>query len=566
MKSINILKYLVVSMAIIAFSACSDDFLERIPLNSPSSGTFLSSEAEVELAINNAYRGLWFLGSNVPYELLTDCATDLGWIRGDAYGAQLHSVARGNATPNTGVFGAAWSHYYSYIARVNFILNNLERARENGVNENVLKDAEAQAKFLRAYFYAKLTDHFGDVPLVLTPLTLEESTQQERTAKSTVVNTIMDDLDFAIANLPETRSADNKGRATSGAALALKARVALYNELYNVAVQASNEIITSGLYSLHNDYGQLFQYEGQGNSEAILDMGFHQDVQPTNFALLLFSRTAGGWSILKPSRYLVDSYECIDGLPIDESPLYDPAKPYENRDPRLTQSIVHPESWWGPILFETHPDSLTTLRVVNGDTIAVDNQEVLNAFATFTGYLWRKYNSPNDIGAVRGSTISFILMRYAEVLLTYAEAKIELGEIDNSVLTAINLVRARAYAGTTIDFPEVTTLNQDELRRIVRRERKVELAGEGFRLSDIRRWRIAENVMNGPFAGRKIKERWYSPGVPTIDETGHPVYSDFSQVFTTLETRTFNPSRDYLWAIPQEEMDVFPGWSQNPGY
>src|SRR5690606_23573534 len=136
----------------------------------------------------------------------------------------------------------------------------------------------------------------------------------------------------------------------------------------------------------------------------------------------------------------------------------------------------------------------------------VANQDVLNAYASFTGYLWRKFTSEADIPTnVANSGLNFILMRYAEVLLTYAEAKIELGQIDASVLDAINQIRARAYGvavGAVADYPEITTTDQAELREIVRRERKVELADEGFRLFDIRRWKIAEHVMPGTLVGR----------------------------------------------------------------
>jgi len=136
-----------------------------------------------------------------------------------------------------------------------------------------------------------------------------------------------------------------------------------------------------------------------------------------------------------------------------------------------------------------------------------------------------------------------------------------LNQIDQSVLDAINQVRAR------VQMPGVDSgLSQAEMRKIIRNERKVELAGEGWRTFDIRRWKIAEHVLKGNLPGRKYKDYWWNPGVPTINEYGHPVYANQDQVFKVIQVRSFNPSRDYLWPIPQKEMDINSELEQNPGY
>src|SRR5690625_4239194 len=145
-----------------------------------------------------------------------------------------------------------------------------------------------------------------------------------------------------------------------------------------------------------------------------------------------------------PSQFIVDSYEATDGKPIDESSAYDPAHPFDNRDPRLDASIIRPQAIWGDFIFETHPDSSETWQVDEaGNRISrMTNQDVTNPFASFTGYLWRKYTDPEDYPSrIDESELNFILIRYAEVLLTYAEARIENGNIDQSVLEAINRVR-----------------------------------------------------------------------------------------------------------------------------
>jgi len=192
----------------------------------------------------------------------------------------------------------------------------------------------------------------------------------------------------------------------------------------------------------------------------------------------------------------------------------------------------------------------------------VKNTNVTSAYASFSGYHWKKYLDETDIYAnPYESELNLILARYAEVLLIYAEAKIENNDIDQSVLDAINQVRQRP----SVEMPPVITINQSELRKIVRRERKVELAGEGLRYYDIRRWGIAEKAMSRPAYGRP-KGSYNIIGIPDIDEDGIPDYGVDADKLRIIAPRSFNPNRDYLWPIPQSEMDINPNLVQNPGY
>jgi hypothetical protein len=323
-------------------------------------------------------------------------------------------------------------------------------------------------------------------------------------------------------------------------------------------------------FTLHPDYAELFTYAGEGADEVLLDMPFLVGFIATNLPRQQGPRNANGYSQLVPSQFIIDSYECIDGLPIDESPLYDPSDPFANRDPRLDASIVRPQSVFATYVFETHPDSLNTTRIVDGVSTRVANQDVRNAFATFTGYLWRKFSAPEDMPAnVDTGSLNFILMRYAEALLIYAEAKIELNQIDNSVLDAINRIRARAYGvdvSATADYPAITTMNQDELRTIIRRERKIELANEGFRMTDIHRWDIAQHVMPGTFVGRPKGAYSVMTFVPQIDEHGHPHYDGAESLYRAVDQRQFVQGKDNLWPIPQKDIDVNKNLVQNPNY
>lgn len=188
------------------------------------------------------------------------------------------------------------------------------------------------------------------------------------------------------------------------------------------------------------------------------------------------------------------------------------------------------------------------------------NLDATHTYASFSGYAWRKYSDPTETDATK-SDINPIIMRYAEVLLNYAEAKIEANNIDESVYTALNKIRTRA------GMPVISTgKSQEELRSVVRKERKAELAGEGLRYYDILRWRIAEQVLNGPCYGRI--PRGYLSSAPAIDANGTPDYSKVSNAgaMRVIQTRIFDKNKNYLWPIPAIELQTNSKLVQNPNY
>ena len=275
----------------------------------------------------------------------------------------------------------------------------------------------------------------------------------------------------------------------------------------------------------------------------------------------LAPRMASGFAGLIPSQSMIDSYLCTDGLTIDKSPLYDPQKPFLNRDPRLNMSCVVPGSIFNGYQYETHKDSLQCWNYNVTPAVRVANQDAINAFASFSGYCWRKYSDMRNPSFLLQSETGIILIRYAEVLLNYAEAKIEANSIDQSVYDALDEVRSR------VGMPVITPgRSQIELRSIVRIERKSELAFEGLRLYDIRRWQIAEEVLNGPLYGRI--PRGLLSSAPVIDENGSPDYSNVANRsdMRVIEPRTFNKDKNYLWPIPQFEIDINKNLVQNNGY
>lgn len=563
----KITTYIVLLITIYGFSSCEDQ-LTKAPLDSPSSETFYSSQEELELALNGVYTGLWweYNASTPPIYQIMDISTDLAFYRG---GHEIGDVGRGNHTSQSGVFRTTWFHFYRSIARANSLLQNMHRA-EGKASPQFLTQVEAETRFLRAYFYHHLTELYGDVPLLLEVPTPDQA-EIGRSPKSEVLRQIHADLDFAIQNLTP-RAGGDKGLASRGAALALKARSALYNGDYRTAADASWQIINSNQYELYPDYELLFKYEGERNSGVILDLPLKIGVKAYEYAQRTGTRNSGTTSAYVPSQFLIDSYHVIDGLPIDQSPLYDPANPFENRDPRLDASIVRPQSTFLGYVFETHPDSVLTWRTVNGVQTRVTNEDAINAFASYTGYVWRKYLDERDFPEnIRQTELNPILIRYAEVLLIYAEAKIELNEIDQSVLDALNAVRARGYGvdiAQTDQYPAISTLDQTELRRELRYERKIELAGEGFRRFDILRWGIADEIMPGVLRGRPFGAYSSIPNPPVIqvDLGHHPDYGSTADLYRNVEVRSFNSNRDWLWPIPQAELDVNDAITQNPGY
>jgi hypothetical protein len=395
---------------------------------------------------------------------------------------------------------------------------------------------------------------------VTKTLTLNEA-QMPRNPKQEVVDFILTELTEAAAELEPSYSDDiYHGRATKGAALAIKARTALYNKRWDVAADASKEVMNLG-YSLHPDFAELFTYDGQTSEEILFSLQYLKGVITHATANYLTSRLAGGVSNEVPSQTVVDSYLSEDGLPIHESPLYDPENPFENRDPRLHSSVVLPGSILFGYEFQTHDDSLRIWNYNVNPPVQVNNTDANHAYATYTGYLWRKYTDIRDMADDTNSDINLILIRYAEVLLIHAEAKIEAGVIDESVYNALNEVRERAGM-PTIESGKT----QEELRSIVRRERKYELANEGLRLFDIRRWEIADEVMPGPFLGRIPNELLNE--APVINSYGTPNYSNVTNgsELRHVELRNFNPSRDYLWPIPSIEIQTNQELEQNPGY
>ncbi|MEZ2444486.1 RagB/SusD family nutrient uptake outer membrane protein [Chitinophaga sp. RCC_12] len=559
--------WMMMAVTLLGIQACNKDYLDKDPLTGPSDADYFNNQDELLLAVNGLYKGL-----NKPMDkasdpaqldgfpsvLLFDAISDIGYERNNS---DLQKIGLGNHDANNTFTQGIWTGYYKVIGRCNYILDNAERVR--AVTDPLLyQRSMGETRFVRAFMYQQLLSMFGGVPLVTHTLSLENS-QVPRSEKAAVLKFVFDELDSAAALLPVTYPATDNGRATKGAALTVKARAALYNEQWKIAANAAKAVMDLNVYKLDDSYPRLFSYDGKNSPEVILSLQYQLPVINWVGPYPLLCRNAGGASNKIPSQSLVDSYECTDGLTIDQSPLFNPQKPFEHRDPRLGYTIALPGSIFFNYQFETHKDSLTCWNYNTNPATRIVNQDAVNAYASFSGYCWRKYVDLKDKDNTRQSTMSVILARYAEILLMYAEAKIEANELDATVYQAINAVRKRPGVNMP-DIPAGST--QEALRSAVRKERMHELSMEGFRLFDIRRWKIADKVMKGPFYGR-VPRGWLA-AAPKIDANG---IADYSAVpnkseMRVIEVRTFNAARDYLWPIPYIETQTDPLIVQNPGY
>ena len=542
------------------FSATScEDLLDKLPLDSPSSASFYNNKTEVDMGLMGCYERVVnkiSLKGDMPWIVTLDCTTDVNWNR-DA--SPIGSLGNGTAASDNASAKNAWADFYAVIGRTNFLLDNIHNA-EGNVDAAYINQVKSEARFLRAYSYFYLTQFFGDVPLITKKINLDEA-QTTRTPKKDIADWILKEMDEIAPSLPVYYEASVTGRATRVAAYFLKAYTALCDGRWTIASQASKAAMDLGHYQLHPNYAQLFSYDGEGSKEIIFAMQYLKGIQIHIAFRQLGSRLGAGVSNEVPTQAIVDSYECTDGLTIDKSPLFDPKHPYKNRDPRLAMSIAIPGSTYLGFQFETHPDSL---KVWNYNLIPakrVANTDATNTYATFTGYLWRKWIDIKDLTNTQQCDNDIILMRYADLLLIYAEAKIEANEIDASVFDALDAVRGR------VGMPKVPRNSaQANLRSLVRRERKIELAMEGRRLFDIRRWHIAEKVMNGPRYGNSKTQFLVSP--PSFDENTSPDYSNIpnKNIMRVVETMVFKPNRDYLWPINPVELQANQKLVQNPNW
>jgi len=558
----------IIVAILITTTGCQN--LDLNPLSEGSSDNWFKNENEIILALNDLYRaGLWPIETNRLFH--TDRFTD-DWNQRE----QLYEWIAGSITAEFGDAIRTWEESYRGIARANRILENLENAADI-LPEERLNQLKGEASFFRACFYSYLIFLYGDVPLVTGYMTIEEAFATGRTDKAVVLEQIYQDFDVAIEYLPV--GSGEVHRATKGAAYAFKARIATWMLDYPTARDAAKGCMDLGVYSLHPDYYDLFQKSVTASPELIFSLLRSRELEGTGLNAASFvTRTSGGTATAQPSWELFATYTCTDGLPVDESPLFDPQHPFRNRDPRCAATLVE---FGTPHLGFIYDPGVAQVLNLSTNQMVQNRDALLNdQFAAYNGLALRKFVD-QSWADLRETDMDQKIMRYADVLLMYAEAKIELNEIDASTLEALNLVRARAYKVNptqTTRYPAITETNQAQLRKIFRMERRVELAWEGRRWFDLIRWRLAEVSLTKPVYALPIRAGlieniasgdyfWPKGTVPTIDDDG---LADFSDMYETdkiraVIDRNFS-NRQYLYPIPFREVLINDNIEQNPGY
>ena len=377
-------KIRIFSVWMMALILTSCNNLDLNPLSESSTGNFYSNQQELEMAINDLYRSPFY---SVDDELMTDNMT-----------TRTISNAVVTGTINSDWTGSAdlWTNSYKAIARVNSFMLYKDQAKDN-TDPDVMTRLEAEARFIRAYQYSVLVNHFGDLPFLTNYTSLEDSYKMVRTSKNKILDFVYDELGWAANNLPETYATNQQQRFTKGAALAVKARTALYAgewEIAKTAASAVMELEKKGIYQLHPDYRTLFLSEGQNNKEIIMSNPRSETYGVVNAGATVLgrylTRTAGFTCSVMPTRELIDSYECTDGLPIDKSPLYNPQKPFDNRDPRLIETIVKHGSDWLQFRYQPHPDTLKVRSYKDNKLVDNKDSRGKDSYASYTGFVWKK--------------------------------------------------------------------------------------------------------------------------------------------------------------------------------
>lgn len=541
-------KYLsIIAAALLmgSFSSCSD-FLDRYPLEELSDESFWKTEKDAEMAVSNLYNVLptWDVDEAINSD---DAVHGIKWAAGNQ---------------SKGVYDPAdygWSGEYGYIRQANLVL---EKIQEMDLSEDAYKKLEGQARFFRAYTYFTLIRSFGAVPYIDKPLELTDVENITRTPKDEVYAKVMEDFDIAIANLPVQWDEANSGRITKGAAMAMKARAALYYNNWETAMTEAKNVMDLGQYELYDKdntgrYKELFWEVADGCDEFILSVQFNAPTR-THYLIGWECFPTLGWGGLNPTQSLVDAFEDINGAPItSEASVYDPTNPFANRDPRLEVNVLYDGETMYGVTIKVAPLSSS------GNTGIGQHGD-----ATATGYYQQKWLDPSIDPQSTGWDMGkdWVVIRYAEVLLTYAEAKNELSPLDPSAFDAVNQVRRR------VGMPDLQNTDptkptycgtQDDLRKRIWNEWRVEFALEGGKRQwDIRRWGIAKDVLNAPFEGLRYT-LVDDPNAPKGDNgkkcilyVGEPLKLAGSHY----------EDHNYLLPIPQTEIDLNPKLEQNPGY
>ncbi len=578
-------KYKLLIGALIAsmsLNSCYD--LDKYPADQISDGIFWKSETHAKQGMMGVYAAMQAdhaLGLRFTFDSMSDIGTGFG---DEAYS----DVITGVYTERSGFVEKKWQSLFDGVMRANLVINKV--AGIESMSEEQKSQYVAEAKFMRALFYFELYNFFGALPLYDESVNLStdyNNMKKPRSSKEDVLKFILDDLNYATShNLPVHWETAEYGRATLGAAYALRGKVYLYMKDYTKAASDFEEIILdkSGKgykYSLYDDYAKLFTPEGDQSDEMIFAIqnsgGVGKDYgMPLAFYMGNRATYGSDWASALPSSKLVDMYEYKDGRPFnweDVIPGFTTSKEvkdktfvctltkggkaidaypenrdkllamYEQRDPRMMQTVIMPYTMYDGWVSEA--PKTCEFVIARNETPNEVNGFIRVGTNRRESYIFRKFvpvgNMGGEINNREDTPINFPLIRLADVYLMYAECKNELSDPTTAV-AYINKVRQRP----STDMPALNSgaawlkaSSKEEIFERIKHERAVELIAEGHRWFDLRRWDIAKKVLPGDVYGA----------------TGQ-----------RMMTRSFN-DRDMLWPVPGVEIERNPALKpNNPGW
>jgi len=592
-KFIKIISQLLLLISLIS---CSEDFLEKTPLSEYSGDIVWKDLSLMEVFVNDIY-------ANIPHsftEMMLASITDESIL---TYDGGSSNVTKSLVTPSSyHVFGSTWTGarrasrmswdwIYKNIRACALFLEQVEKNTYD--DENLKNRLTGEVYFLRAYHYHNLVFNYGGVPIVTKPFTLSDDMLVTRDSFSNCINFIADDCDKAADLLPTKHTNTNKGRATKGAALALKSRVLLWAasnlyhnqtlwsqgysnpeligyvnadrmELWRQAKNAAKAVMDLNVYKIHKEEPALGDNVAKNYEEIFVSKETSEDIFIRFFTNLSregydpgrFNNPNGyfGYGGNTPVSQTVDAYEMSDGTKFDWNNPEHRTNPYENREPRFYANINFEGAKWlprDPAGASLDPDGVVQVayyqKTLDGDWVPGADTRA-SPFAcqedgTYTGYYLRKFMDPTINPQFTRQECPWRYIRYTEVLLNYAEACLELGE-DSEAQLYINKVRHRA------GLPDINSVG-DELREKLRHERRIELMFEDQRYWDIRRWMIAPQLLSTDAMGVDI--RYY--------------YGDINAKYTffSVRERSWN-DRSYFLPIHLDEMNRNNKLIQNPLY
>jgi hypothetical protein len=555
-RVINKFKYIFL---ILIIAGCKKK-LDLAPKDQISDASFWKTSQDFQLAASDFYYGL----QEIPVYI--DNNSDIAFGTGTDAATGVDNRSKSNGSYLAQATSPLWDNSYKYIRAINYLL---QKASESTLGAEINRWV-GEALFFRAYHYSRLVKSFGGVPKIDKVLDVTSSElYAPRSTQQEIVDFILSDLDNAINKLPKQSglTSDELGRVTQGAALALKARVALYQGTWakyhggsdaatyiTKAVDAANSVVTSNEYALYTDQGAnsykyLFILQGDDSKEVILARRYYANRITHNWTRELW------FNYMVPTKNLADQYLATDGLPITQSPLFQGyatlTSEFKNRDPRMSMTFIVPGSeiyFEGGLMQPTYPG-------FSGSN------------ATHTGYMIRKFLDETLEATQFQGQYDFKEFRYGEVLLTLAEALYEKnGSISDADLNrTINVLRSR------VSMPALTnafvTTNGLNMLNEIRRERTVELAFEGFRRDDLRRWKIAETVLPQAIKGVKFVGTEYQTRYPNL-QPGVDIQVDANGfiIAEQASSRQFLP-KHYLDPIPLQQIQLSKGTlTQNTGW